>query len=96
MTGGDDDGSGEKKSDPLKFWLNLISIIISGCISVGTGLLIYRLTLAQMRKVDTGEPGEGDLAVAALEQTALLGDYSDEDEVVEEELVPRRQPQEEV
>ena len=40
-----------------------------------------------MRKLESCPPGEGDLAVEALEATALLGDYSDEE--VQEELVPR-------
>lgn len=86
----DDDGEG---NDTLKVWLNVISIGVSGIVSVGTGMLIYRLTLEQMRKLDNGDT---ELAVAALEQSALLGDYtSDEDEVVEEELVPRRLSQHE-
>lgn len=76
------------KADPLKFWLNLISIAASLVFSVVTGVLIYRLTLRQMRRM--GNVEEGELAAAALEETALLGDYSgesgDEDEV--EELVP--------
>jgi len=60
---------------------------VSIFVSIGTGVLIYRLTLDQMRKLESCPPGEGDLAVEALEATALLGDYSDEE--VQEELVPR-------
>ncbi|AAW44224.1 hypothetical protein CNBF2990 [Cryptococcus deneoformans B-3501A] len=71
--------------DPLRFWLNLISIIVSACISIATGVIIYRLTLQQMRKLDqTGAGlGDGELAAEALEENALLGDYdsgSGEDE----------------
>lgn len=77
---------GEKKPDPLKFWINLGSITLSICISIGTGLVIYRLTLAQMRRL---EGDDGEEAAEALEQTALLGDYSDDDDV-QEELVPRQ------
>jgi hypothetical protein len=87
MTDGNDSG----ESDAVKIWLNVISIGISGVVSVGTGMLIYRLTLEQMRRLENCHPGETELAVAALEHTALLGDYTtDEDEEVVEELVPRQ------
>ncbi|RXK38968.1 hypothetical protein M231_03698 [Tremella mesenterica] len=73
--------SGEEPThDPLRFWLNLISIGLSGCFSVGTGVWIYRLTLDQMRKLDQGLPGEGELAAEALEEGRLLDDYSEEEE----------------
>lgn len=60
----------------MRFWLNLISIIVSACISIATGVIIYRLTLQQMRKLDqTGTGlGDGELAAEALEENALLGD----------------------
>ena len=89
MTDGNDSG-GPEQNDSFKFWLNILSIAVSLLVSVGTGVLIYRLTLEQMRKIEGCEPGDQELAIAALEQTALLGDYSDDEEVVEE-LVPRRQ-----
>lgn len=79
----------DAEPDPLRFWLNLGSIALSLCLSVGTGALIYRLTLSQMRKMQhPGHPDEGELAAEAFESTALLGDFSDEE--VEEELVPQR------
>ncbi|TXT13704.1 hypothetical protein VHUM_01071 [Vanrija humicola] len=81
-----DDGP-ENKPDPLRFILNMLSIGGSVLISIATGVWIYRLTLEQIRKLDNGEPGEGELAAEALESTALLGDYSDDEEV--EELIPR-------
>ncbi|CAD6578875.1 MAG: Tlg2-vesicle protein [Tremellales sp. Tagirdzhanova-0007] len=65
--------------DPLRFWLNLLSIGLSGTISTLTGVWIYRLTLEQMRKME-----EGDVVAEALEQGALLGDFSGEDEDAEE------------
>lgn len=65
----------------------MLSIGGSVLISIATGVWIYRLTLEQIRKLDNGEPGEGELAAEALESTALLGDYSDDEEV--EELIPR-------
>ncbi|KLT40307.1 hypothetical protein CC85DRAFT_278031 [Cutaneotrichosporon oleaginosum] len=78
------------KPDPLRFWLNLSSIALSLVVSVGTGTLIYRLTLRQMRRMEhEGHPDEGELAAEAFESTALLGDFSDEE--VDEELVPRQQ-----
>ncbi|WVN87883.1 uncharacterized protein L203_103080 [Cryptococcus depauperatus CBS 7841] len=63
--------------DPLRFWLNLVSIGVSACISIATGIVIYRLTLEQMRKLDRNGTGLGDeeLAAEAFEQQALLGDY---------------------
>ena len=72
--------------DPLQFWLNIGSILISSTISVLTGIWIYRLTLEQMRKLDAGE--EGGLAADALERGALLGDYSDDEEAADEPLTP--------
>ncbi|KAL7420979.1 Tlg2-vesicle protein [Cryptotrichosporon argae] len=77
--------------DPLRFWLNMASIAASLAVSVGTGFWVYRLTLDQMRRSGgTGDVDdeEGELAAEALEQNALLGDYSgDEDD--DEQLVPR-------
>ncbi|ODO06122.1 hypothetical protein L198_01354 [Cryptococcus wingfieldii CBS 7118] len=67
--------------DPLRFWINLASIGISGTISVVTGYAIYRLTLDQMRKLDQARAGggvsdgDGELAAEALEGRALLGEY---------------------
>lgn len=71
--------------DPLRFWLNLISIVVSVCVSIATGVIIYRLTLQQMRKLDQSGAGfgDGELAAEALEENTLLGDYdvgSDDDE----------------
>lgn len=83
---------GEDKPDPLRFWVNLASIIVSVAFSVVTGLLIYRLTLSQMRKMDHGHPHDledGELAAEALERaerSALLGDFSESD--VEDEVIP--------
>ncbi|GMK57137.1 hypothetical protein CspeluHIS016_0309770 [Cutaneotrichosporon spelunceum] len=80
----------DDKPDPLRFWLNLGSIALSIAISIGTGTLIYRLTLNEMRRIEHADhPEEGDLAAEALERlesAALLGDFSDEE--VAEELVP--------
>ncbi len=84
------DDKGDQKPDPLRFWLNLGSIALSVVLSVGTGTLIYRLTIRQMRRMEhVGHPDEGELAAEAFESTALLGDFSDEE--VDEELVPRQQ-----
>ncbi|WWD21289.1 hypothetical protein CI109_105773 [Kwoniella shandongensis] len=74
--------SDSPSSDPLRFWLNLFSIGLSGAISVTTGIVIYRLTLEQMRKLDreggSGQGfGDGELAAEVLEQDALLGEYND-------------------
>lgn len=85
------DDTGDKEPDPLRFWLNLGSIALSLFLSVGTGTLIYRLTLNQMRKMQhPGHPDEGELAAEAFESSTLLGDYSDEEEVLEG-LVPQQQ-----
>ena len=73
--------------DPLRFWLNLGSILLSATFSVTTGYWIYRLTLEQMRKMD--RTGDGELAAEALEEGALLGDYSDEEEMEDEPLTVR-------
>lgn len=61
--------------DPYRFWLNLASIGLSSTISIFTGIVIYRLTLAQMKKVGGGD---GELAAEILEEGRLLGDWSDE------------------
>jgi hypothetical protein len=76
--------SDEPTHDPLRFWLNLGSIALSSTISLLTGIWIYRLTLAQMRKLEE-EGGQGELAAEALEEGALLGDYSEESEGAEED-----------
>lgn len=88
MTDGDDE------PDPLRFWINLGSILVSLSFSIITGTVIYRLTLKQMRKMDYGHAHDledGELAAealdAALERSALLGDYRYSDDV-EEELIP--------
>ncbi|WVQ81397.1 hypothetical protein IAT38_003521 [Cryptococcus sp. DSM 104549] len=75
--------------DPLRFWLNLFSIGLSSAISVVTGVVIYRLTLEQMRKLDRNGPGlgDGELAAEALEEGALLGEYGDESGEEEAELL---------
>ena len=70
--------------DPLQFWLNIGSILLSCSISILTGIWIYRLTLEQMRKLDSGD--EGELAAEALERGALLGDYTDDEEADDEPL----------
>ncbi|BEI84385.1 hypothetical protein CcaverHIS002_0409890 [Cutaneotrichosporon cavernicola] len=80
----------DDKPDPLRLWLNLGSIALSIVISIGTGTLIYRLTLSEMRRIEhVGHPDEGELAAEAFESTALLGDFSDDE--VAEELVPSPQ-----
>lgn len=84
--------SDDSKPDPLRFWLNMGSIALSLGISIGTGTLIYRATLRQMRKMEhPGHPDEGELAAEALESTALLGDFSDDEESRGEQLAPRSQ-----
>ncbi|WWC64013.1 uncharacterized protein I303_106619 [Kwoniella dejecticola CBS 10117] len=60
--------------DPLQFWLNLLSIGLSSTISVVTGIIIYRLTLEQMRKLKG--TGDGELAAEYIEEDALLGELS--------------------
>ncbi|WVQ63886.1 uncharacterized protein L199_002042 [Kwoniella botswanensis] len=60
--------------DPLQFWLNLLSIGLSSTISVVTGIVIYRLTLEQMRKLRS--TGDGELAAEYIEEDALLGELS--------------------
>ncbi|WVR09045.1 hypothetical protein IAU60_006105 [Kwoniella sp. DSM 27419] len=59
--------------DPLQTWLNLLSIGISTTISLVTGIVIYRLTLEQMRKLKNEE---GELAAEYVEEDALLGEFS--------------------
>ncbi|KAK8844057.1 hypothetical protein IAR55_006851 [Kwoniella newhampshirensis] len=90
--------SDSPSSDPLRFWLNLFSIGLSGSISVVTGIVIYRLTLEQMRKLDrdggSGQGfGDGELAAEVLEQDALLGEYNDSssDSGVEAEMLTERE-----
>ncbi|WVF65529.1 hypothetical protein IAT40_000257 [Kwoniella sp. CBS 6097] len=63
--------------DPLQTWLNLLSIGISTTISLVTGIVIYRLTLEQMRKLKNEE---GELAAEYVEEDALLGELSDSDD----------------
>ncbi|WVQ93198.1 hypothetical protein IAU59_000262 [Kwoniella sp. CBS 9459] len=63
--------------DPLQTWLNLLSIAISTTISLVTGIVIYRLTLEQMRKLKNEE---GELAAEYVEEDALLGELSDSDD----------------
>jgi hypothetical protein len=63
----------EAAHDPAHFWLNMISIGLSLCISTGTGLWIYRLTRKQMRRF------EGDHeALDGLEEGLLAAAYADE------------------
>lgn len=79
-----DDPDNPKHKDPVQFWLNVASIIATVVFSVVTGLVIYKLTLRQMRKLELHEgcdPDEGELAAEALESTALLRDYSEEDDL---------------
>jgi hypothetical protein len=81
--------------DPIKFWINLISIFGTIGISAATGVLIYRLTLEQMRKLE-----EGELAASALEEGGLgeyrdgeyrdEGEYGMEEEELEDEPLTRR------
>jgi len=70
--------------DPLRFWLNLASIGLSGTISALTGIWIYRLTLEQMRQLEAGE-----IAADAMESGELLGDFSGEEEMEDEPLSAR-------
>lgn len=58
-------------------WLNILSIGLTVVFSTCTGIWIYRLTLAQVRKME-GEDGEG--AAEALEglEEGLLAGYRDE------------------
>lgn len=77
-----DDPENPKHKDPVQFWLNVVSILATVVFSVVTGLVIYRLTLRQMRKLELHEgcdPDEGELAAEALESTALLRDYSEDE-----------------
>lgn len=77
-----DDPDNPKHKDPVQFWLNMASIVATVVISVLTGLVIYRLTLRQMRKFELREgcdPDEGELAAEALESTALMRDYSEDE-----------------
>lgn len=79
-----DDPDNPKHKDPVQFWLNMASIVATVVFSVVTGLVIYKLTLRQMRKLEMHEgcdPEEGELAAEALESTALLRDYSEEDDL---------------
>jgi hypothetical protein len=66
----------EASHDPLHTWLNILSIGLSLSFSVGTGIFIYRATLAQMRKLE-GEGGRR--AAEALEglEEGLLASYTD-------------------
>ncbi|WWC91199.1 uncharacterized protein L201_006141 [Kwoniella dendrophila CBS 6074] len=65
------------QKDPLQFWLNLLSIGISSSISVITGIVIYRLTLEQMRKLKSNSSSnDGELAAEFVEEDALLGELS--------------------
>jgi hypothetical protein len=50
--------------DPVHTWLNVLSIGLSMSFSVGTGIFIYRATLAQMRKLD----GEAEALVVVSPQ----------------------------
>lgn len=75
--------------DPVRFWVNLLSIGLSITISTLGGIWIYRLTLEQMRKLDLEQgTGDGELAAEAFEEGALLGDY-DEGEEEDEPLTVR-------
>jgi hypothetical protein len=74
-------------SDPVQFWVNIISILLTGTVSFVTGVWIYRLTLEQMKQLE--REGGDDLAADALEAGALLGDYSDEGEGEDEPLTVR-------
>ncbi|KAJ9113620.1 hypothetical protein QFC22_005928 [Naganishia vaughanmartiniae] len=79
-----DDGSNpDKPADPLAKWINLASILVGLSVSIGTGWFIYRATLQQMR--DLGyegvvSPEEAEEARDLLEENALLGDFSGDDD----------------
>jgi hypothetical protein len=62
--------------DPLITYLNIATIVLSLSVSTAAGIWIYKLTLAQMRKVQGG----GEAADILEHEQDLLGDYSDEDE----------------
>ncbi|WRT69083.1 uncharacterized protein IL334_006066 [Kwoniella shivajii] len=73
--------------DPLQFWLNLLSIGLSSSISVITGIVIYRLTLEQMRKLSNanGHNNDGELAAEYIEEDALLGELNPSEDDFEDE-----------
>ncbi|GHJ88103.1 hypothetical protein NliqN6_4505 [Naganishia liquefaciens] len=69
--------------DNVAKWINMISIILGLGISLGTGWFIYHATLQQMRELgyDGAVPAsEAEEARDFLEQNALLGDYSGDEE----------------
>jgi hypothetical protein len=66
--------------DPLRTWLNILTIALSFSFSLGTGYWIYRLTLEQMRKMDREGGMEGELAAEALEEGEFMGPYEDDEE----------------
>lgn len=63
--------------DSVHTWLNIISIGVSLTFSATAGIWIYRLTLAQMRKLE-GEHGLAADALEGLEDGLLSGRYRDE------------------
>lgn len=62
--------------EPVVLYLNIASILFSLSVSFGAGWWIYRLTLAQMRKL----AGGGEAADILEHEQDLLGDYSGDEE----------------
>lgn len=85
----------EPHHDPLKFWLNLGSIILSISISTATGIWIYKLTLEQMRKLEEGELAsrvlEEGLPVASMYRDEMEMEIDEDENELEDEPLTNRQ-----
>ncbi|WWC73083.1 uncharacterized protein I206_107048 [Kwoniella pini CBS 10737] len=77
--------SDKNEKDPLQFWLNLFSIGLSSSISIITGIIIYKLTLKQMKKLKLNN-GDGELAIEYIEEDALLGELNESESENENEI----------
>jgi len=76
------DGEHRGEMDTASKILNAVSIVFGIGVGIGTGVLVYRLTLRKVRELE-GLPADVDeLAAEAIEEAerrALLGDYASPD-----------------
>ena len=80
---------GETTQDPIRFWLNIGSLGLALAASTFTGFWIYRLTLEQMRKVESSDQLEEALAAERLLEGYVDGEDGemDDGDIEAQELV---------
>jgi len=76
------DGETRGHMDTTAKVINAVSIVVGFLLAIGTGVLIYRLTMRKIRELEGTDAVTDELAAEALEdaeRTALLGGNRDQD-----------------